>query len=428
MEIPLHYGDGQISVEIPQKNVSEVIRPRCSAVSGRSNTEIVTQAINRAGEFTECIKGQILGVLVPDGTRDLPLSDIFPPLFPLLANTQKILFFICTGTHNADTSENRAIAELIRTEANQSAIKDYEIIAHDCQQTECISAGLTRRKTEILYNARLREAACFLIFSDIKHHYFAGYSNPIKNFVPGLCAFKTTEQNHSWTMNANARAGAHPWHPDIAMRDNPLAQDQYEAMTVIVQQRRVWAFVTLSSDRHLNWADFGPAEEVTAKAFLLADIANRFTVKPVQKIIISPGGLPNDVDLYIAQRALELTTQVLSDNGEILFAAACPNGIGSPRTKEQFYDKLICPLEKIQAARQQDYQLFSHKPWRFARLIQRLNCLWLYSQIEASVIEKIHMTPCLNPQIVINDWLDQNPNEQILVIDGANKTLLHPTA
>ena len=412
-------------LEIPQGNIAEVIHPRHLSVSHQSNAEIVTEAIGKAAAFTEKLKDQILGVLLPDGTRDLPLSDIFTQLFPLFAGAQKVLFFICTGTHNTDTSENRKIAEWICAEVKISAIKNYEIIAHDCQQAEFTSAGTTRRGTEILYNTRVQEPTVFLVLSDVKHHYFAGYSNPIKNFVPGLCAFKTAEQNHSWTMDERSRAGAHPWHPDIAMRDNPIAQDQFEAMTVIVQERSVWAFVTLSTDGHIGWADFGMAREVAAKAFLKADANNCFAVEPAQKMVVSPGGLPNDVDLYIAQRSLELTAQVVPDGGEILFLSACPNGVGSPRTKEQFYNKLTCPLEEIAAVNQEDYQLFSHKPWRLARLIRRLKRLWCYSQIKASEIEKMHMTPCLNPQVVINGWLDQNSQEKILIVDGANKIILH---
>ena len=303
MEIPFHYGDGQIVLDIPQENIAGVIRPRHSDALGQSNAAILKEAIDRSSAaFTENIEGCVLGVLLPDGTRDLPLKGIFSPLFPLLTNTQKVIFFICTGTHNVDTPENRIIVENIRSEAQQATIENYDIIAHDCRRAEFIPAGSTRRETEILYNTRLREPAVFLVLSDIKPHYFAGYSNPIKNFVPGLCAFKTAEQNHSWTMDEHSRAGAHPWHPDIGMRDNPLAQDQFEAMTVIVQGRPVWALVMLSTEGQIQWVDFGPARQVTAQAFLKADQWNNFTVHPVRKMIVSPGGLPNDVDLYIAQR------------------------------------------------------------------------------------------------------------------------------
>ncbi|MBL7214308.1 MAG: DUF2088 domain-containing protein [Phycisphaerae bacterium] len=425
MDIGLHYGAGQVVVQIPQENIAQVIRPRHVGVSGQSNADIVKRAIaETVSEFSENIRGQAVGVLLPDGTRDLPLDAIFPPLFPLFTNAQKIIFFICTGTHNGDTPENQKIIDRIQTEAKKAAIGAYDIISHDCRESDFISAGTTRRVTKIFYHARLQEPAVFLALSDVKHHYFAGYSNPVKNFVPGLCAFKTTQQNHSWTMDDRSCAGVHPWHPDPALRNNPLAQDQCEAMTAIVQNHPVWAIVTLSSEGRIQWVDFGLARQVTAQAFLKADEWNCFSVEPVRKMIVSPGGLPNDVDLYIAQRALELTAGVVADGGEILFLSACPNGVGSLRTKKQFYDKLICPLEEIEACDQKEYQLFSHKPWRFSRLIRRLNRLRLYSQIDASEVEQMHMMYCPDPQVAIDEWLRQNPQEKILIVDGANKLLL----
>ena len=49
----------------------------------------------------------------------------------------------------------------------------------------------------------------------MKTHYFAGYSNPIKNFVPGICAFETTEKNHSLALHPHSSFGLHPWHSDL---------------------------------------------------------------------------------------------------------------------------------------------------------------------------------------------------------------------
>lgn len=426
MQVALHYGSGKIVLDVPECAISQCVQPRNSDAAAQ-HTDCVKQAIDRAVfAFSQSIEGRTAGVLVPDGTRDLPLETIWPRLFPRFAKARKVVFFICTGTHNADTPENRAIIRTILTGAAKAGIADVEIVSHDCRHAEFISAGATRRQTEILYNARLREPDVFLAVSDIKPHYFAGYSNPVKNFVPGLCAFKTTEQNHSWTMDDHSRAGVHPWHPDPLLRDNPLADDQLEAMQAIVGDRPVWALTMLSSGGRIQWADFGPAPQAAAQAFLQADRWNNVDVRPVRRMIVSPGGLPNDVDLYIAQRALELSAGAVCDGGEILFLSACPNGVGSPLTSQQFYDKLICPLDAIEAADRKDYKLFSHKPWRFARLIRRLSRLWLHSRIDAATIEKMHMTPCPDPQAVVNDWLRQNPGEQILIVDSANKLLLRP--
>lgn len=425
MDLPIHYGDSQVVLRIPPDNIVDVIRPRQMKDLCQSNVTVIDQALaTNSLAFSQATKGRTLGVLLPDGTRDIPLATILPQVFRLFRSVKKVLFFICTGTHETDTPENQKIIELIQTEAININLQEYEIVTHDCRSSGYVLAGTTERGTEILYNAHLQEPMVFLVLSDVKHHYFAGYSNPIKNFVPGLCAFKTTEQNHSLTMDERSCAGVHPWHPDPGLRDNSLAQDQAEAMGAIIGWRSVWAIVTLSTEGNIQWADFGLMQQVTSQAFLKADEWNCFSIKSVRKMIISPGGLPNDVDLYIAQRALELAADVVCDGGEILFLCACPKGVGNIRTKNQFYDKLITPLDEIVASSRCDYRLFSHKPWRFARLIQRLNRLWMYSQIGATEIKKMHMTPTNDPQNIIDAWFDQNPQEKVLIVDGASKLLL----
>lgn len=426
MEIPLHYGSDIITLDIPQKNVADFIRPSQYEYQ-ESNQDILSKAIegNRA-TFEQQIQGNTIGLLLPDGTRDLPLDDILPLLLPSLINAGKILVFICTGSHDPDTPANADIVNLIKNQIAQIGIAEYEIISHDCQKEEFNDVGITNHGTEISYNSRLDEVDAFLILSDIKHHYFAGYSNPIKNIVPGLCAYKTIEKNHSLTFDDLSRAGAHPWHPDPSRRDNPLANDQYEAMRQIVKDRSLWALVTISQSVAIQWADFGPAQQVTLNAFTKADEWNMRTANPVDYMIVSPGGLPNDVDLYIAQRALELTSLVVNNGGQILLLAACPNGIGSELTKNHFENKLYEPIETILQQNPHEYNLFEHKPYRFAKLIRRLEKLWLHTEIPASIVKDIHMAPCSSPQDLISAWLYQKLDAKILVVDGANKVLLIP--
>ena len=220
--------------------------------------------------------------------------------------------------------------------------------------------------------------------------------------------------------------GLHPLQNDPARRDNPLACDQLEAMKMIVGERNVWAFTTISTHGEIGWAKFDKIETAAASAFDIADKKNAKTVTPVDYLIVSPGGLPNDVDLYISQRALELTKSAVNDGGEILFLSACPEGVGSERTKENFYNILIRPLNEILAAKQDDYKLFSHKPYKFAQLISRLKHLWIYTNIPQEECKKMHLDPTNDPQKVVNDWLTKKPAAKILIVDGANKIALKP--
>ena len=289
MDLQLHYGLGHVRFKIPKANLAGFISPQKGNIS--SMTDSVKQAVAKMSVIlSDCIDARCLGILLPDGTRDFPVQAVLQQLLPLCRKARCVLFYICTGTHNADTPGNGRFIECIHAESAKAGIGQFEMILHDCQSSPLVSAGTTKRGTQVIYNKRLDDADCFVVLSDVKHHYFAGYSNPIKNFMPGLCAFETTRQNHSWTMDPRSRAGVHPWHSNPDLRDNPLARDQLEGMEMIASGRDVFSLVTISSEGAVQWADFGPVQTVSAEAFDRVDGWNLIKVPAVRKMIVSAGG------------------------------------------------------------------------------------------------------------------------------------------
>lgn len=426
MKVDLHYGKGTVSLQIPEANLGPIIRP-WQDEGGADNVTLVRQAMT--GEdvehFKEEIAGKRLCVLLDDGTRDNPFEDIFNPLFGALRNCTFVRFLICTGTHDPDTPENQKIIEQIEQTAEQQGIAEFEIHAHDCERDRFVDAGTTSRGTRVLYNALVDDADVLLTLSDVKVHYFAGYSNSVKNFVPGICAFETAEHNHRLALDEKSTFGLHPWHPDESRRGNPLAEDQRDATRLIVKDRAVYTLTTITTSRQVRWARFGPVESVTAEAFGAVDQKNTHTVTPCGRLIVSPGGLPNDVDLYIAQRALELTKNAVIDNGEVLFLAACPNGIGEKKTMENFYNRLILPIDEVLQSIQSEYKLYSHKPYKFAQMIRRLRRIWMHSEIPDNLVGAAHLYSTHEPQVVVDGWLTEQPDVKITVVDGANKIALY---
>jgi nickel-dependent lactate racemase len=427
MKVNLHYGKAQITLDIPDANVGEVIRPWQNPQK-EDNTVLIEKALSsqHAGDFQAETAGKKLCVLLDDATRNVPLHAILPPLFERLKNASKIQFIICTGTHNPQTPANLEIVQLVQNSARKAQLDNYEVTIHDCWNDKVQNAGRTSFNNEILFNTLLTEADIFLVLSDVKFHYFAGYSNPIKNFVPGVCAYSTTENNHSLSLNEKSTAGRHPWHPDKNRQDNPLARDQLEGMQLIVRDRKVYTLITITSSEGIQWAGFGPVEEVSARAFELCDQNNMHKTKTTSLLIVSPGGLPNDVDLYIAQRALELTKNIVKDDGQILFLAECSRGIGEKHTMENFYNRLTLPIDEILNSIQAEYKLFTHKPYRFAQMIKRLSKIWIHSAIPDELLRAAHLYSANDPQAIVDQWVKEMPNEKITIVDGANKLALYP--
>jgi len=427
MKVELHYGKGLMALQIPEANVEEIIRP-WQGEGKIDNIALIRQAMTGedANNFQEEIAGKRLCVLTSDGSRDMPFDDdIFTQLFSVLQKSSLVRFLICTGSHDAETLESNRIAEQIEKAARKAGLREFKIHSHDCERDRFVKAGLTSYGTEVMFNAEADDAEVFLVLSDAKVHYFAGYSNPIKNFVPGICAFKTTEQNHSLALDNKSTFGVHPWHKDESRRSNPVAEDQLEGMRLIARSRPVYALVTISVSRKIQWARFGPAERVSAEAFTIIDERNTHKVRPVGRLIVSPGGLPNDASLYTAQRALEMTKNAVTEDGEILFLAACPNGVGEKQTMENFYERLTAPIDKTLKSIESEYKLFSHKAYKFAWMIKRLRRIWMCSEIPDELVEAAHLYPAGEPQAVVDNWLAEEPDVRITIVDGANRIALY---
>lgn len=424
MKVDLRYGTGVVSLRVGDANVQEIIRPWDGTESEDAAGDVRETIARQAGTFAEETAGKRVCVLVDDGTRDEPLVDVLVPVCEMLRRAASVQFLICTGSHSSETAKNGQIRRDIEKVGAEAGLGVTGVHIHDCQSERVIDVGRTSRGTQVLVNALADEADLFVVVSDVKVHYFSGYSNPVKNFVPGICAFRTVEQNHSLALMEESTHGVHPWHPDPERRDNPVAADQVEGMQLIARGRPVYALVMISAARRLIWARFGPIEEASAESFRVTDERNIRTVRPATRLIVAPGGLPNDEDLYIAQRALELTRAAVMDGGEVLFLAACPNGIGEAQTLANFYDRLTAPLEEVVRSIQQDYVLYSHKPYKFAVMIRRLRRIWMHTQIADDLVEAAHLYPAHDPQAVVDGWVAEQGDVKIVVVDGGNKVAL----
>jgi len=92
---------------------------------------------------------------------------------------------------------------------------------------------------------------------------------------------------------------------------------------------------------------------------------------------------------------------------------------------ENFYNLLTAPIDQILKSVESEYKLFSHKPYKLARLLQRLRRIWMYSQIPDELVESIHLHPTKQPQAVVDSWLAEDPASKITLVDGANKIALY---
>ncbi len=426
MKLEVTYGDSKIPIEIPDENFAGRVVPKPIKTISDIRKELDRVLDNPHGpSLEELSKSKSVCVLVEDHTRDEPHWDLLSTVIPRLQDANKVTFMITTGSHEVEHPENLKIADMIKRISADVGLRNYVVKINDCHDSDVVDLGKTSRGTPVIISAMAANHNLYVPIADMKAHYFAGYSNALKDFLPGICAFDSIEANHSMALDPDSTFGMHPYHPDERKRDNPLADDMREAMEMITKDAKVFTLSVISAGSKLAWADAGNIETVTAAGIEFLDETASFTVEATTHIIVSPGGYPQDKSLYHAQRAIELTKNAVKEGGEILFIAECRDGVAPESAIENFYDKLTAPLDEVLESISSKYHLYEHKAYKFADLMKRVSKITMFTNLDKATVESVHMEKADDPQTVIDEWVSKNPDVQILVLDKGNKLAVY---
>jgi len=420
MRLSLNYGRGLLPLEIPEKNILAYRRPNFAVTDSiPNNQKVLLEAINAFGilRLSPIFAGRQVGVIIEDPAPVEALA----VMLPFLRGARFVQFFIAADSHEPNRAANQQLIAAIQAMIADFEFPEYEIHANDGEKDEFVEAGRTARGTPVQVNERSARCEIFLVISDMQNHEFAGYTNPLQNFLPGICSLETLARHYALALDERSTLGAHPFHPDPQRRNNPLADEMWEGVQMILRRRPVLALTVISSRGQLQWAKIGALIEATTTGIQKVDALMSLTLPPADYLIVSPGGYLDDESLYTAQRALELTKNVINDGGEILFLAHCENGVGP----QHFYDMLMKPLPAVLKGIENAYELYSHKAYKFAQMIQQLRALHVHSSLPDEAVARIHLTPCADPQALVNSWLAKNPQAKIDIFDGANKLAIY---
>ncbi|MBZ0269584.1 lactate racemase domain-containing protein [bacterium] len=417
MDIPLRYGSGHVTLHAPERNVAGVVRP--TAGPGGEGVHPASR-----DEFRPRARGRRALLLVPDATRRPDAAELDTAV-SALADAASLRVAVATGSHSADTPANREIVDTVRDAARRHGAPEPDMVLHDCRLGPFTDHGTTPRGNPVRLSTCLDDRDLALVVADVKHHYFAGYSNPLKFFLPGVADFATIEANHRLALDPGSVAGHHPFHPDPARRDNPLAAEMLAAYRAAWGPRDAYALVTVRAGERIAHRGLGPLEEVTPRAFAAADAAAGVRVDASAYIVISAGGAPMDATLYLCQRALELSRAAIADGAEVLLLAECADGSADSDTaRVNFYDELTRPLDEIVARIRDGYRLYQHKAYRFAELLQRIAALHLASLLPEDQVRAAHFRAAPSPQAVLDGWIARDPACRITFLDEGNRLVV----
>lgn len=426
-KVALRYGRGTVELELPRSRLRmvEIREPESAGGALEAFWRSLREPLG-SPPLKELVAGRRVTFLLEDATRSEPHRAFLEACMPRLGGARRVSVFLTTGSHKRATPGNLRIVEQVKSLARREGVR-AQVTIHDCHADSTLTdLGRTARGTPVLVNHPALACDVFLVSAEMKNHYFAGYCSALKDFLPGICGYDTIEANHSLALDPDSTFGRHPWHPSPDRRGNPLAEDIVEGFEMMAGDRSTFVLASISAGDRAMWSAAGDIRHVTPEGITKVDELESARVPVCRRAVISPGGHPEDETLYNAQRSLEQARNVLADDAEVLFLAACADGVApTERARANFFDRLTLPLDEVLETVKERYVLYSHKPYKFATLLKRLGDVHVLTELDRETVESAHMNKATEAQPVVDRWLEES-DEPILVVDHANKMALYP--
>ncbi len=399
VKVTLPYGKTPkgITITIPDDIVVEEINPKEIPYSDNPVMllqEAVEKPIGAVKPLQELVKEKkSIAVVVDDYTRDFPRDAVLIPFFDLLVemgvDKKKVTIIIGTATHKAPTPEQ--LEQIL----GKKIIKDYTVVVHDANADDLVDLGKTSRGTPIRVNKVYHDADCKILLTDVTFHYHAGFGGDRKSIMPAICGADCINNNHGLLVDPNARTGN--------LDGNPVHLDMVEAA------KKVGAdfVINVISEAGKGIIDIKAGELGVAFEEATAIHKQHFNVrteKQADMVIVSSGGYPKDINLYLATKALTQTIDGVKLGGSVILFAECSEGIGNDnfeawideaskhvaKTKDAA-EKLEKSFEFLEKKIKSEFVMGGHKAYFIAREAKHARVSLVSGLDAATISEKYFM-------------------------------------
>lgn len=317
--------------------------------------------------------GDSVVIVVDDHTRPCPTKQLLPIVLNELKKTgvskTDITILVGTGTHIPPTQDK--LIELL----GKQIVHEYNVISNDNRNSPYVSLGRSSFDHDIQIHKTYVESDVKIVISDIEYHYFAGYGGTRKSILPGIASGETIQQNHAMMFNEYATTGR--------LTKNPISVEMQEAMDLAGCDFMIGAVLNQHHDVVGLWT--GDAKQVMDNGVKLVDFL--FTKKISKKpdvIITAADGFPHDINLYQALKAVHTASTVIKDDGIIMLAASCDEGMGNKVYQEWL--KKYSTAEQIKQALQKKFIIGAHKAFYHREIIERCS-VFLSSSFNPSFVQ-----------------------------------------
>ena len=271
--------------------------------------------------------GDSVLIVASDGTRATGSPQIINLLVRRLIQNGiapgDIAIIFATGIHRPVRQEEKL--ELLSPFIAQR-IRTIDHNAYDASQLMRI--GIDANGAVVEVNRALKEFSKVILTGAVSFHYFAGFTGGRKAICPGLASAETIKATHMRALDFE-RGGRRAGVGAGSLSGNAVNEGCERVAALIDPAFLVNAIVD----------DRGRVEQVFAGDWRAAHAracevyASAHTRRIPEKrelVIVSCGGLPYDINMIQAHKALDMAAAACVDGGTIVFLAECGDGLGRP--------------------------------------------------------------------------------------------------
>lgn len=369
MKIQLPYGKKTLPLNISEKNLLDVVKPK-EIIPPNKPEIIIKDALEHpmgADKLSDIVsKDDKVSIIVDDYTRPCPNELLLTPVLEKLkiagVSDSDIKIIIATGTHSPPDYEK--IKEIV----GDKVARNYNVISNTQEGVEHVPVGKSKNGNDIEILRDYLDSDVKIILGDIEYHYFAGYGGTRKSILPGVSSKKTIQDNHCMLFEKNSKTGK--------LKENLLNMEMFEALHMAGCD--FCLNVVLNSNHKIIGAWAGRPESVMDAGVKLVDSMYKKTISERPDIIVvSANGHPHDINLYQAMKALHTAAQVVKKNGCIVFVAECAEGHGS----ELYMDwlKKYKTSEEVQKELEDNFIIGAHKAYYHRKAVEDFTVFFVSS-------------------------------------------------
>jgi len=402
MKINLAYGQGQLTVDLPEDRTTLIEPTHTPGLA--DEREAVFTALNQpigTRPLREWIKpGDKVCILFTDITRATPNERLIPWLLEYLRDVPRdqITLLNQLGTHRPNT-----VAELEQM-LTPDIVRNFRVVNHEPENPAAlVQLGTTRDGTPALLNRTVVEADVRIVTGFIEPHFFAGFSGGIKGIMPGVAGLKTVMSNHSAKNIGDAKSTFG------ITNGNPLWE---ELRDIALRAGKSFLLnVSLNEERDITGVFAGDilAAHKTGCEFVRQSAMQKFTA-PFDIVLTTNSGYPLDMNLYQGVKGMSAGARVIKPGGTLILAAECGEGLPAGSPMDQLLRSAGSPEEILTMLSSPGFIRPEQWQAQIQALIQRKANVLVYSSLPDEIIRAAHLTPCHDIETTVNELLRSKGN------------------